>query len=93
MPLWGQRLKRQIPSATYYELSPAGHCPHHESPAVTNALIAGWVGALSAGGPVPLHDGSALTAEGVTAVLTDGTPRNVFEKADFASYQQQRQQV
>ena len=32
VPLWGQRLKRVIKNATYYELSPSGHCPNDETP-------------------------------------------------------------
>ena len=42
-PSWGQRVKRQVPKATYFELSPAGHCPHHEAPRAVNALILEWL--------------------------------------------------
>ncbi len=34
MPFWGQRVKQHVPDAVYYELSPVGHCPHHEAPEV-----------------------------------------------------------
>lgn len=34
VPFWGQRAKQRNPDAVYYELSPAGHCPHHEAPEV-----------------------------------------------------------
>lgn len=34
VPFWGQRAKQRNPDAIYYELSPAGHCPHHEAPEV-----------------------------------------------------------
>lgn len=34
VPFWGQRTKHRNPEAVYYELSPAGHCPHHEAPEV-----------------------------------------------------------
>ncbi|KXZ47460.1 hypothetical protein GPECTOR_35g898 [Gonium pectorale] len=44
-PLWGQRLKRRLPAATYLELSPAGHCPHHEAPAAVNRALRAWVAA------------------------------------------------
>ncbi|EFJ51045.1 hypothetical protein VOLCADRAFT_79935 [Volvox carteri f. nagariensis] len=44
-PLWGQRLKRRLPTATYLELSPAGHCPHHEAPAAVNKALRAWVAA------------------------------------------------
>lgn len=33
-PIWGLQVKRQLPEAPYYELSPAGHCPHDEVPEV-----------------------------------------------------------
>ena len=43
VPRWGRRLKRIVPDAAYYELSPAGHCPHHERPEAVNALIASFL--------------------------------------------------
>lgn len=49
MPLWGQRLKRRLPSAQYLELVPAGHCPHHEAPAAINTIIQTWVAAVEDG--------------------------------------------
>lgn len=52
-PLWGQRLKRRVPSATYYEVSKCGHCPHHEAPEVVNEIIKRWMNAVSAGAPPP----------------------------------------
>ncbi|CAI9102915.1 OLC1v1001289C2 [Oldenlandia corymbosa var. corymbosa] len=33
-PIWGLQVKRQLPEAPYYEISPAGHCPHDEIPEV-----------------------------------------------------------
>lgn len=36
-PYWGIRVKQQVPEAPYYEISPAGHCPHDEVPEVTIA--------------------------------------------------------
>ena len=39
VPLWGQRLKRVIKNATYYELSPSGHCPNDETPEAVNAVV------------------------------------------------------
>ncbi|KAG2445634.1 hypothetical protein HXX76_000244 [Chlamydomonas incerta] len=47
-PLWGQRLKRRLPEALYLELSPAGHCPHHETPAAVNRALRAWVAAQEA---------------------------------------------
>ncbi|GMP94616.1 hypothetical protein CsSME_00044018 [Camellia sinensis var. sinensis] len=31
-PVWGLQMKRQLLEAPYYEISPAGHCPHDEVP-------------------------------------------------------------
>ncbi|XP_020254625.1 pheophytinase, chloroplastic isoform X2 [Asparagus officinalis] len=31
-PVWGMKVKQQFPEAPYYEISPAGHCPHDEVP-------------------------------------------------------------
>jgi len=33
-PLWGFQVKKQVPDAPYYQISPAGHCPHDEVPEV-----------------------------------------------------------
>ena len=37
-PLWGLQVKRQVPEASYYQISPAGHCPHDEVPEVYNTI-------------------------------------------------------
>lgn len=42
-PMWGARIKRERPDATYFEVSPAGHCAHHEAPAAVNLLLAEWI--------------------------------------------------
>lgn len=49
VPIWGQRLKRQLPAATYLELAPAGHCPHHEAPIAINSIIETYVAAVEVG--------------------------------------------
>ena len=33
-PIWGLQVKKQLPEAPYYLISPAGHCPHDEVPEV-----------------------------------------------------------
>ena len=43
VPAWGRRAKRREPQTTLVELSPAGHCPHHEAPHAANALLAEFV--------------------------------------------------
>lgn len=97
VPIWGQRLKRQLPSATYLELAPAGHCPHHEAPTAINSVISTWVQAVEAGQHMggQGHDllqvgGSAEFVESdgevVQVCCIDGRPRNVFEKWDDATW-------
>ncbi|AED91942.1 Alpha/beta hydrolase fold-1 [Arabidopsis suecica] len=49
-PLWGKKIKKEIPNAPYYEISPAGHCPHDEVPEVVNYLMRGWIKHLESGG-------------------------------------------
>jgi pimeloyl-ACP methyl ester carboxylesterase len=41
--MWGQRVKQWLPHAHYYEISPCGHCPHHETSTAVNELLSGWV--------------------------------------------------
>ncbi|XP_074308396.1 pheophytinase, chloroplastic [Silene latifolia] len=53
-PLWGQQVKRQLPDTPYYEISPAGHCPHDEVPEVINYLLRGWIGNLESKGSATL---------------------------------------
>lgn len=57
VPLWGQRVKQLVPESVYYEISPAGHCPHHEVPEVVNFLVQGWIKSLQSAGSIslPLH--------------------------------------
>jgi pimeloyl-ACP methyl ester carboxylesterase len=43
VPYWAQRLKRVRPEAVYFELTPSGHCPHHEAPVAVNTVIKQWV--------------------------------------------------
>lgn len=42
-PIWGQRLKWVYENAQYYEVSPAGHCPHHEAPATVALVLCSWI--------------------------------------------------
>eukprot|EP00897_Mesotaenium_endlicherianum_P004878 jgi/Mesen1/4418/ME000225S03401 len=58
VPMWGQRVKRSVPGATYYEITPSGHCPHHETPEVVNELLKGWIEHQldAATSPLPMHD-------------------------------------
>ena len=38
-PIWGKKIKKELPNAPYYEISPAGHCPHDEVPEVQNEQV------------------------------------------------------
>ncbi|KAK3223886.1 hypothetical protein Dsin_010911 [Dipteronia sinensis] len=42
-PVLGLQVKKQLPEAPYYEISPADHCPHDEVPEVVNYLLRGWI--------------------------------------------------
>ncbi|KAG0480436.1 hypothetical protein HPP92_011294 [Vanilla planifolia] len=53
-PIWGHKVKRQLPGAPYYEISPAGHCPHDEVPEVVNYLLRGWIKNLESEGSISL---------------------------------------
>ncbi|KAK3129344.1 hypothetical protein QOZ80_6BG0478090 [Eleusine coracana subsp. coracana] len=53
-PIWGIKVKQQVPEAPYYEISPAGHCPHDEVPEVINYLLRGWLKNLESDGSVDL---------------------------------------
>ncbi|XP_047955490.1 pheophytinase, chloroplastic-like [Salvia hispanica] len=60
-PVWGLQVKRRVPDAPYYEISPAGHCPHDEVPEVVNFLLRGWIRNLESDGSamLPLLDGES----------------------------------
>ncbi|KAI3448842.1 hypothetical protein Pfo_005507 [Paulownia fortunei] len=70
-PIWGLQVKRQVPDAPYYEISPAGHCPHDEVPEVVNFLMRGWIQTLESDGSVmlPLLDGPESADYDVTKDL------------------------
>ncbi|CAK9147515.1 unnamed protein product [Ilex paraguariensis] len=53
-PIWAFQVKRQLPEVPYYEISPAGHCPHDEVPEVVNFLLSGWIRHLESQGSAAL---------------------------------------
>ncbi|MFS7940680.1 putative alpha/beta hydrolase-1 [Helianthus anomalus] len=53
-PVWGLQVKKKLPEAPYYQISPAGHCPHDEVPEVVNYLLRGWIKNLESQGFVAL---------------------------------------
>ena len=76
VPLWGQRLKRVIPRADYYELTPSGHCPAHETPDAFNCIVKSYLAHREDGAERPTQSSCG------TAKLIDGAPRNIFERLD-----------
>ncbi|XP_015571400.1 pheophytinase, chloroplastic isoform X2 [Ricinus communis] len=69
-PIWGLQVKRQVPEASYYEISPAGHCPHDEVPEVVNYLIRGWLKHIESSGSIALP-------------LLDDPERSIFRDLEF----------
>lgn len=57
VPYWGQKAKKRKPDIVYYEISPSGHCPHHETPTAANAVISAWVDEMEDAGPNLLPHG------------------------------------
>ncbi|XP_010931560.1 pheophytinase, chloroplastic [Elaeis guineensis] len=53
-PIWGLKVKKQLPEVPYYEIIPAGHCPHDEVPEVVNFLLRGWIKNLESKGSISL---------------------------------------
>eukprot|EP01024_Parvocaulis_polyphysoides_P073072 TRINITY_DN9365_c0_g3_i1.p1 TRINITY_DN9365_c0_g3~~TRINITY_DN9365_c0_g3_i1.p1 ORF type:complete len:455 (+),score=75.50 TRINITY_DN9365_c0_g3_i1:22-1365(+) len=95
VPLWGQRLKRILPQADYYELTPCGHCPHHETPNSVNYVVKEWIKGVEQGqgqgqdqgqrGPLKLGDEVQIEEDRgrmISVKHIEGAPRNAFEKWD-----------
>ncbi|XVE74172.1 hypothetical protein DITRI_Ditri11bG0177700 [Diplodiscus trichospermus] len=81
-PVWGLQVKKQVPEAPYYEISPAGHCPHDEVPEVVNYLLRGWIKNLESQGAValPLLDDMESIQNSITKGLEfvrEGTKKSV----------------
>jgi len=87
VPYWGQRAKRVLPHAPYFELSPTGHCPHHESPLAVNSIMESWTRSVDEADDVDARDDARL--ELVSSSASDSLksnqdkagqmPRNVLE--------------
>ena len=76
VPLWGQRLKRAVRAADYYELGETGHCPAHESPGTVNDITRRYLRWHGGEGDKPV-----VSADGFGSLI-DGRARNPFEKLD-----------
>ncbi|KQK17633.1 pheophytinase, chloroplastic isoform X1 [Brachypodium distachyon] len=70
-PFWGIKAKQQVPEAPYYEISPAGHCPHDEVPEVINYLLRGWLKNVESEGLVdlPFLEDPSFEDQGVSREL------------------------
>lgn len=88
VPLWGQRIKRAVPRAAYYELPGVGHCPAHEAPEATNACVAAFVRRSERDADAEDDAGGSASETRAAAArfLVDGTPRNAFER--FAAWRE-----
>jgi len=92
VPVWGYRAKRSLPDAQYWEVSPAGHCPHHEAPEAINLLMKQWVAATESGDyaalgalvPRTVAMDPAFGGQGGTLriIEVDGRPRSPTEYVD-----------
>jgi len=81
-PIWGLQVKQQVPEAPYYEITPAGHCPHDEVPEVVNYLLRGWIKNLESKGSValPLLDDAESIQDRIAReleFLRDGLKKSV----------------
>ena len=77
VPAWGRRAKRLAPpNHRLVEISPCGHCPHHETPETVNELLTSLIVEES------IHSESlnrAAAAEKVKVEeITDGTPETLL---------------
>ena len=79
-PIWGQRASRRFSesgmTAPYYELSPAGHCVHHEAPAAVASCILNLVRGSQLSASAGEDHGSTVAIE----ERGDAAPRGVLER-------------
>ena len=72
--------KAKLP--TCLQISPAGHCPHHEAPTAVHEAMIGWLQAVETSTSLPWAVGEQRQYQHVTVTHVDGSPRNIFEKVD-----------
>lgn len=68
------------------QISPAGHCPHHEAPTAVHEAITRWLQSIEDGKSLPWAVGEQWKHKNLTVTHVDGSARNVFEKADVLWY-------
>lgn len=64
------------------QVSPAGHCPHHEAPAAVHEAMTTWIQAVETGSKMPWAVGDTWQRKHVTVTHVSGQARNVFERSD-----------
>ncbi|CAL5220694.1 g2745 [Coccomyxa viridis] len=83
-PVWGQRLKRLVPKAAYFEISPAGHCPHDEAPDAVTHCMKDWITSVEDSTEPSLAVGSELTiaskGQQIRVRHVSGEARTVLER-------------
>ncbi|KAJ6802785.1 pheophytinase, chloroplastic isoform X1 [Iris pallida] len=89
-PAWGLSVKSVLPEAPYYEISPAGHCPHDEVPEVVNYLLRGWIKNIESQGSfsLPLLDEPQSEEYGVSRELEyirEGGPKKLVRVRFYGS--------
>lgn len=75
-----------VPQATYLQLSPSGHCPHAEAPALFALSLSSWAEEVIGEGVPLLQVGDTVSEEGVTLRRADDSPSNALEYAVWGVY-------
>lgn len=75
------------------QVSPAGHCPHHEAPTAVHEAMTAWMQAVDKGTSMPWAVGDQWQHKHVTVTHVDGKPRNIFERLDVLWYALKRRVV
>ena len=87
-PVWGQRAARRLADAgahfDYLEISPSGHCPHHETPRATaaavNGLLDAWLDDDRPALDLPAAPVTEADGRRVSVARATGAPRDLFER-------------
>ena len=88
VPHWAQQIKKAQPAARYYQIAPAGHCPHHETPTAVNSMMKRWIDEVEAERESELLRTVEENEEyvfndlvgDVTVKCLDGKPTNLLER-------------
>ena len=85
-PVWGQRASRRYAeagrTAPYFELSPAGHCVHHEAPHAVAACVLELIRGVDVPASVKEEHGPTVAIEARGAAA----PRGVLERVAFSAW-------